>query len=52
MERRERMKRDSGMKGRDERSRGMEILIAEALAKIKPSEPLRLAKQAARRNRN
>jgi hypothetical protein len=31
---------------------GMETLIAEALAKIKPTHPLRLAKQAARRNRN
>ena len=29
VERRERMKRGSGMKGRDERSRGMEIRIAE-----------------------
>jgi hypothetical protein len=28
------MKRGSGMKGRVERSRGMEILIAEAIAKI------------------
>jgi hypothetical protein len=28
------------MKDRDERSRGMEIRIADALAKIKPTEPL------------
>jgi hypothetical protein len=40
------------MKGRDERSRGMEIRMSEALAKIKPTEPSILAKQAARRNRN
>ena len=33
MERRERMKRDSGMKGRDERSRVMEVHIAEPSAK-------------------
>ena len=30
----------------------METLIAEALAKIKPTDRLRVAKQAARRNRN
>jgi hypothetical protein len=34
------MKQDSGMKSRDERSRGMEIRITDALAKIKPTEPL------------
>ena len=32
--------------------RGMETLIAEALANIKPTDPVRLAKQAARRNRS
>ena len=41
VERRERMKRGSGMKDRDERSRGMEIHISEALTKIKPIEPKR-----------
>jgi hypothetical protein len=30
------------MNDRDERSRGMEIRIAEALAKIKPTDTLRL----------
>jgi len=35
------------MKGRVDKSRGMETLTAEALAKIKPPEPLRLGKQAA-----
>lgn len=46
------MKRDSGMKDRDEGSRGMEIFIVEDLAKIKPTEPLSLDKEEARRNRN
>ena len=50
--RRERMKRDSGMKDRDDRSRGMKIRMVDAFAKIKPTEPFRLAKQEARRNRN
>jgi hypothetical protein len=35
------MKRGSGMKGREDRSRGIETLIVEALVKIKPTEPLR-----------
>jgi hypothetical protein len=39
--RRERMKRGSGMNGRVDRSRAKEIRIAEALAKIKPTEPSR-----------
>ena len=33
------MKRDSGMKGRGERSRGTEILIDDTFTKIKPTEP-------------
>ena len=33
------MKRGSGIKGRDDRSSGIEILIADALAKIKPTDP-------------
>ena len=48
----ERMKHGSGIKGRDDRSSGIEILIADVLAKIKPTDPLILAKQAARRNLN
>jgi hypothetical protein len=47
-----RKKRGRCMRGRVDISMGMETLIAEALAKIKPTEPLRLAKQAARRKRN
>jgi hypothetical protein len=46
------MKRGSGIKGRDDRSSGIEIRIADALAKINPTDPLILAKQAARRNLN
>ena len=44
--RRERMKRDSGMRDRDERSRGIEILMSDAFTMIKPTEPFRLPKQA------
>ena len=47
----ERMKRGGGTKGLDDKSSGMEIFIAEAFAKIKPTYPLILAKQAARRKR-
>ena len=39
------------MKDRDERSRGVEIRTTEPLDKIKPTEPLRLAKEGDRRNR-
>ena len=46
------MKRGSGIKGREDRSSGIEIRMADALAKIKPTDPLKLAKQAARRNLN
>jgi hypothetical protein len=40
------------MKDRVDKSMGIVTRIAEALAKIKPTEPLRLAKHAARRKRN
>ena len=46
------MKRGGGIKGRDDKSSGIEILMAEAFAKINPTDPLILAKQAARRKRN
>ena len=52
MTRLDRIKRGSGIKGRDDRSSGIEIRIVEALAKINPTDPLILAKQAARRNLN
>ena len=48
----DRMKRGSGIKGRDDRSSGIEIRIADALAQINPTDPLILSKQAARRNLN
>ena len=34
------MKLGSGIKARDEKSRGIEIPIAEAFAKINPTDPL------------
>jgi hypothetical protein len=46
------MKHGRGTKGLDDKSSGMEILMAEAFAKINPTDPLILAKQAARRKRN
>ena len=44
------MKRGRGRKGLDDKSRGMEILMTEAFAKINPTDPLILPKQAERRN--
>jgi hypothetical protein len=46
------MKRDSGIKDRDDKSRGIEILMAEAFVKINPTDPLILVYQVARRKRN
>ncbi len=40
------MKRGSGIQVREDRSSGIEILISEDFAKINPTEPLRLSKQA------
>jgi hypothetical protein len=48
----ERMKHGSGIKDRDDKSSGIEIRMADDLAKINPTDPLLLAKQAARRNLN
>ena len=47
----ERMKRGGAIKDLVDTSSGMEILMAEAFAKLKPTDPLILAKQAARRKR-
>ena len=47
----DRMKRDGGIKGLDDKSSGMEILMAEAFAKINPTKPLILGQQAAQRKR-
>jgi hypothetical protein len=41
------MKHGRGMQGREERSNGIEIHIADAFAIIKPTEPFKLAKQEA-----
>jgi hypothetical protein len=46
------MKHGSGIKGRDDKSSGIEIRIADALVKINPTDPLILVKPAARRNLN
>ncbi len=45
------MKRGKGIKGLDDKSNGMEILMADAFAKINPTDPLILVKQVARRKR-
>ena len=44
----ERMKHGNGIKDRDDRSSGIEILMSNVFAKINPTDPLRLAKQVAR----
>jgi hypothetical protein len=46
------MKRGSGIKDRDDKSRGIEILMVEVFVKINPTDPLILAYQVARRKRN
>ena len=46
------MKHGSGIKGRHDRSNGIEIRMSETLVKINPTDPLISAKQAARRNLN
>jgi hypothetical protein len=52
LERRERMKRGRGMNVRDERSRGIEILLVDSFTMIKPTAPFKLAKHTGRRKRN
>jgi hypothetical protein len=37
------IKRGRGIKGRDDKSRGVEILTSEAFAKMNPTDPLILA---------
>ena len=39
------MKHGGGVKGRDDKSSGIEILMADAFAKINPTDPLLLAEQ-------
>jgi hypothetical protein len=50
--RHERMKHGSGTKDREERSKGIEIRIADVFTIIKPTAPLKFAKHEARRKRN
>jgi hypothetical protein len=50
--RQERMKSEVGMKDREERSKGIQIRIADAFAIIKPTTPFKLAKHETRRKRN
>ena len=50
--RHERMKRGIGMKDRDERSRGIEVLTTDVFAIIKPTVPFKLAKHETVRKRN
>jgi hypothetical protein len=45
------MKRGGGIKGLDDKSNGMEILMTEAFAKIKPTDPLILTRHTERRKR-
>ena len=42
------MKLGNGIKDRDDRSSGREILMADPFIKINPTDPLRLTKQVAR----
>jgi hypothetical protein len=50
--RRELKRRGKGMKDHVDKSMGIETLIAEVLAGIKPTESLRLANREARKKRN
>jgi hypothetical protein len=45
------MNRGGGIKGLDDKSSGMEIRMVEAFTKIKPTDPLILARHAAGRKR-
>jgi hypothetical protein len=45
------MKHGGGIKGIDDKSSGMEILMSEVFVKINPTDPLILARHTARRKR-
>jgi hypothetical protein len=45
------MKHGGGIKGLDDKSSGMEILMTESFAKIKPTDPLILTRHTVRRKR-
>jgi hypothetical protein len=44
----ERMKHGGGIKGLDDKSNGMEILMTESFTKIKPTDPLILGNESDR----
>jgi hypothetical protein len=46
------MKRGKGITGRDDRPSGIEILMTDTVARIHPTETLRVSAQIARRKRN
>jgi hypothetical protein len=46
------MNHGSGIKGRDDKPSGMEILMTEVFVKINPTNSLAFAKEVARRKRN
>jgi hypothetical protein len=41
------MKHGNGIKGREDKSSGIEILMVEGFAKINPTDPVRLTKRVA-----
>ena len=47
----ERMKHGNGIKDRDDKSNGIEILMTDVFTKINPTDPLILAKQAAKKTK-
>ena len=52
MGRRERMKRGNGMEDREERSKGIEIHVADDFVIIKPTVPFKFVKHETLRKRN
>ena len=46
------MKHGGGIKDRDDKSSGIEILMSESFGKINPTDPLILVKETAGRKRN
>ena len=46
------MNRCSGIKGHDDKSSGIEILMTDTFAKINPTDPLRLSKLGKQREGN
>ncbi len=46
------MKRGKGIKDKDDRSSGINILMVDVFVQINPTEPFRLDRQVAQRKRN